>query len=108
MMKHYIEEFVFTQRNTNYLVALLNIVLTLVLRKKRFYGSGNNNYIIVNNFISVKNMEINFERKTLEVNIFTIKQVINEYAIFDVVDLMGFNYNLQPEKTKKGQKNPAY
>ena len=53
-------------------------------------------------------MEINFERKTLEANIFTIKQVINEYAIFDVVDLTGFIYNLQPEKTKKGQKNPAY
>ena len=32
MMKHDIGEFVFTQRNTNYLVALLNIVLTLVLR----------------------------------------------------------------------------
>ena len=53
-------------------------------------------------------MEINFERKTLEANIFTIKQVINEYAIFDVVDLTGFIYNLQPEKTKKGKKNPAY
>ena len=53
-------------------------------------------------------MEINFERKTLEANIFTIKQVINEYAIFDVVGLTGFIYNLQPEKTKKGKKNPAY
>ena len=35
----------------------------------------------------------------LQVNIFTIKQVINECSIFDKVDMTGFLYNLQPEVT---------
>ena len=48
---------------------------------KRFCSRDNNNNIIVNDFSSVKKIERNFERKTLQSKLFTIEQVINECAI---------------------------
>ena len=45
--------------------------------------------------------KVKFGKKTLQANIFTIKQVINESAIFDIVDVTGFIYNLQPKETYK-------
>ena len=53
---------------------------------KRFRSSDNNNDIIINDFSSVKKTEFNFERKTLQLKIFTIEQVINECAIYHIVD----------------------
>ena len=53
---------------------------------KRFRSSDNNNDIIINDFSSVKKTEFTFERKTLQLKIFTIEQVINECAIYDIVD----------------------
>ena len=71
---------------------------------KRFRFSYNID-IIVNDFSSVKKTELNFERKSLQLKIFAVKQVINECAIYDIVDLNGLAYNLQtetePEKDRK-------
>ena len=67
------------------------------LEMKRFRSSDNNNEIIVNDFSSVKKTELNFERKTLQSKFFTIEQVINECAIYDIVGETGFAYNLQTE-----------
>ena len=64
---------------------------------KRFRSSDNNNDIIVNDFSSVKKSKLNFERKTLQLKIFAIEQVINECAIYDIVDVTGLVYNLQTE-----------
>ena len=64
---------------------------------KRFRSSDNTSDIIVNNFSSIKKTEINFERKTSQSKIFTIKQGINECAIYDIVDVTGLLYNLQTE-----------
>ena len=64
---------------------------------KRFGSSDNTSDIIVNNFSSIKKTEINFERKTSQSKIFTIKQGINECAIYDIVDVTGLLYNLQTE-----------
>ena len=64
---------------------------------KLFRSSDNNNDIIVNDFSSVKKTELNFGRKTLQSKIFTIEQVINECAIYDIVDVTGLVYNLQTE-----------
>ena len=63
----------------------------------RFRSSDNNSDIIVNEFSSVKKTKLNFERKTLQSEIFTIEQVINECAIYDIVDVTGLVYNLQTE-----------
>ena len=54
---------------------------------KRFRSSDNNSDIIVNYFSSVKKTELNFERKALQSEMFTIEQVINECAIYDIVDI---------------------
>ena len=62
---------------------------------KRFCSRDNKNDIIVNDFTSVTKTEVNFERKTLQANNFWTNQVINECAIFDIVDLTGFMYNVQ-------------
>ena len=64
---------------------------------KRFRSSDNYNDIIVNDLSSVKKTKLNFERKTLQSEIFTIEQVINECAIYDIFDVTGFIYNLQTE-----------
>lgn len=53
--------------------------------------------IIVNEFLLVKKTEVNFERKTLLWNFFTIEQVINEFAIYDIVVVTGLAYKLQTE-----------
>ena len=53
--------------------------------------------IIVNDFSSVEKSELNFERKSLQLKIFTIKQEINECAIYDIVDVNGLEYNLKTE-----------
>ena len=63
------------------------------------FRSNNNKNIFVNDFTSVK--KVKFGKKTLQANIFTIKQMINECAIFDIVDVTGFIYNLQPKETHK-------
>ena len=72
---------------------------------KRFRSSDNNNDIIVNDFLPVKKTELNFERKTLQSKIFAIEQMINEYAIYDIVDVTGLIYNLQTaaEQEKDGK-----
>ena len=64
---------------------------------KRFRSSDNNSDIIVNDFSLVKKTELNFERKTLQSKFFTIEQVINKCAIYDIVDVTGLIYNLQTE-----------
>ena len=53
----------------------------------------------------VKKTELNFERKTLQSKIFAIEQVINECAIYDIVDVTGLIYNLQTaaEQEKDGK-----
>ena len=63
---------------------------------KRFRFSYNID-IIVNDFSSVKKSELNFERKSLQLKIFTVKQEINECAIYDIVDVNGLEYNLKTE-----------
>ena len=72
---------------------------------KSFRSSDNNNGIIVNYFSSVKKTDINFERKTLQSKIVTIEQVINECAIYDIVDVTGLVCNLQTvaEQEKDGK-----
>ena len=64
---------------------------------KRFRSGDNNNDIIVNDLSSVKKTELNFERKILQSKIFTIEQVINECAIYDIADVTSLVYNLQTE-----------
>ena len=68
---------------------------------KRFRSSKNNEDIIVNNFSSVKKTEVNFERKDFQRKPFTGQQVINECAIYDIVDISGLVYNLQQETTNQ-------
>ena len=73
---------------------------------KLFRSSDNNNDIIVNDFSSVKKTELNFGRKTLQSKIFTIEQVINECAIYDIVDVTGLVYNLQTEAEREKDGKP--
>ena len=54
---------------------------------KRFQSSENDEDIIVNNFSSVKKIEVNFERKDFQRKPFTVQQVIHECAIFNIVDI---------------------
>ena len=75
-----------------------------VIEIKRFHSSGNNNDIIVNDFLSVKKTELNFERKTLHSKIFTIEQVLNECAIYDIVDVTALVYNLPTEAKQEDGK----
>ena len=64
-----------------------------------FQSSENNEDIIVNDFTSVKKTEVHFERKDFQRKLFAVQQVINECAIYDVVNISGLVYNLQHEKT---------
>ena len=64
---------------------------------KRSRSSDNYNDIIINDFLSVKKTELNFEMKTLQSKFFTIEQVINECATYNIVDVTGLVYNLQTE-----------
>ena len=77
-----------------------------VIEIKRFHSSGNNNDIIVNDFLSVKKTELNFERKTLHSKIFTIEQVLNECAIYDIVDVTALVYNLPTEAKQEKDGKP--
>ena len=52
-------------------------------------------------FSSVKKAEVNFERKDFQRNPFTVQQVINESAIYDIVGISGLVYNLQQERTNQ-------
>ena len=54
---------------------------------KRFRSSENNEDIFINDFSSVKKIEANFERKDFQRKPFTVQQVINECAIYDIVDI---------------------
>ena len=78
---------------------LFNIIINdsshFSIEIKRFRCSDNNNDIIVNDFSSIKKSELNSERKTLQSKLFTIEQVINECAIYVIVDVTGLVYNLQ-------------
>ena len=73
---------------------------------KRFRSSDNNEDIIVNNFISIKRTEVNFERKTFHVKPSSIQQINNECAIYDIVDVTGLIYNLQQETTTEKDGKP--
>ena len=75
---------------------------------KRFCSSDNNNDIIVNDLSSVKKTELNFERKTLQSKIFTIEQVIDECAIYDIFDVTGVIYNLQTEAEYEKDGKPLH
>ena len=62
--------------------------------------------MIVNDFSSVKKTEVNFERKDFQRKPFTGQQVINECAIYDIVDISGLVYNLQQETTNQKEGAP--
>ena len=57
-------------------------------------------------FSSVKKTKLNFERKYFQRKPFTVQQVINECAIYDVVDISGLVYNLQQETTSQKEGAP--
>ena len=68
-------------------------------------SSDDSNDVIVNDFSSVTKTELNFERKTLQSKICTTEQVINECALFDIVNVTGLVYNLQTQaKHEKDEK----
>ena len=73
---------------------------------KRFQSSENNKIIIVNDFSSDKKTEPNFERKGFQRKPVTVQQVINECAIYDIVDISGLVYNLQQETASQKEGEP--
>ena len=73
---------------------------------KRFRSSENNENIIVNDFSSDKKTEPNFERKDFQRKPFIVQQVINECAIYDIVDISGLVYNLQQETASQKEGEP--
>ena len=74
---------------------------------KSFFSSDNNNNI-VNKFPSVEKTELSFERKTLLSKIFTVEQVINECAVYDIVDVTGLLYNLQTKAEHEKDEKPVH
>ena len=74
---------------------------------KSFFFSSDNNNNIVNDFPSVKKTELNFERKTLLSKFFTVEQVINECAVYDIVDVTGLLYNLQTKAEHEKDERPV-
>ena len=72
---------------------------------KQFGSSESNEDIIVNDFSSVKK-QLNFERKNFQRKPFSVQQVINECAIYDIVDISGLVYNLQQETTNQKEGAP--
>ena len=73
---------------------------------KRFRSSQNNEDIVVNTFISFNKAEVNFERKDFQRKPSTVQLVINECAIYDIVDISGLVYNLQQETTNQKEVAP--
>ena len=74
---------------------------------KRFRSSENNEEdIIINDFSSVKKTELNFERKDFQRKLFTVEQVINKCAIYDIVDISGLVHNLQQETASQKEGAP--
>ena len=76
------------------------------IKLKRFRSSENNEDITNNDFSSVKKTEVNFERKDFQGKQFTVQQVINKCAIYDIVDISGLVYNLQQETTNQKEGAP--
>ena len=90
------------------------------IETKRFRSSETNEYVIINDFSSVKKTELDFESKILREKKnrarfrkedfkrkpFTGQQVINECAIYDIVDKSGLVYNLQQETTSQKEGAP--
>ena len=52
----------------------------------------NNDSDIVNDFTSVKFKDLDFTHKLQELRNFTVQQVINECAIYDIVNVNGLVY----------------
>ena len=73
---------------------------------KWFRSSENNEDIIVNDFSSVRNTELNLERIDFQRQSSTVQQVINKCAIYDIVDISGLVYSLQQETTNQKQGAP--
>ena len=73
---------------------------------KWFQSSENSEDIIVNDFSTVLKSEVDFERKDFQRKPFTFQQVINECAIYDIVDVSGLVYNLQQETTNQKEGAP--
>lgn len=55
-----------------------------------------NSNSVVNDFKSVKSTDFNFTHKSLELR---HSMVINEYGIYDIVNLKGLAHNLKNETT---------
>lgn len=55
-----------------------------------------NSNSVVNDFKSVKSTDFNFTHKSLELK---HSMVINEYGIYDIVNLKGLAHNLKNETT---------
>ena len=73
---------------------------------KRFQSSENNEGVIVNDFSLVKKTEESFERKDFERKPLTVQQVINDCAIYDIVDISALVYNLQQETINQKEGAP--
>ena len=74
------------------------ISLSLILKSNVWNQAyENKNDIIVNEFLSIKETELNSSKKTLQSKMFTIEQVINECATYDIIDVTGLVYNLKIE-----------
>lgn len=71
------------------------------IETKGFKFVDNDSDIIVNGFTSVKSTDLNFTQKSLELTNFTLQQVLNEYSIYDIVNVKCLVYNLQIEATVK-------
>ena len=57
------------------------------METKQFRSTENNENLIVNDFSSDKKTEPDFERKGFQRKPFIVQQVINERAIYDIVDI---------------------
>ena len=73
---------------------------------KWFQSSKNSEDIIVNDFSTVLKSEVDFERKDFQRKPFTFQQIINECAIYDIVEVSGLVYNLQQETTNQKEGAP--
>ena len=62
------------------------------------YKRGDNNDIFITDFTSVKRTELNFQKKMFQPTFKTITEIMNECAIYEIVNVRGLVYNLQDEE----------